>query len=49
MFKWVCLKCKHTVWNCKTCSCGNTIEQNNELFKERERQKKIDRIRNERR
>lgn len=49
MFRWFCLKCGKTVWNCHTCECGNTSDKNAELVKEREQQKKIDRIRNERR
>ena len=26
MFSWVCSKCGRTVWNCKTCKCGNTYK-----------------------
>lgn len=48
MFRWFCLKCGKTVWNCHTCECGNTSGKNAELYKERERQKRIDRIMNER-
>lgn len=45
MFRWFCLKCGHTVWNCNTCTCGNTGEQNKKLYEEKELQKKIDRLR----
>lgn len=26
MFSWICSKCGRTVWNCKTCKCGNTYK-----------------------
>ena len=26
MFSWICSKCGRTVWNCKTCKCGNNTE-----------------------
>ena len=45
MFRWRCLKCGEMVWNCNTCTCGNTREQNTKLYEEREFQKKIDRLR----
>ena len=49
MYFWICVKCGKKVWCCDTCVCANTRDKNAELVKERERQKKIDRIRKERR
>lgn len=49
MYFWICAKCGEKVWCCDTCDCGNTRDKNAELVKERERQKKIEKIRKERR
>ena len=49
MYFWICAKCGKKVWCCNTCGCGNTMDKNAELVKERERQKKIEKIRKERR
>lgn len=48
MYKWVCLKCGKVIWCCDTCDCGNTIDKNAELYKERELQKKIDKLKKKR-
>lgn len=36
---WICLKCRQKVWCCDECACGNTIDANNKMAKEREKQK----------
>ena len=43
MYYWYCEKCEQKVWCSDTCTCGNTIDENRELRKQRELQKEIER------
>lgn len=40
MFKWKCEVCGRIIWNSKTCECGNTLQKNNEIYKQKKQKRR---------